>query len=675
MTSLWIVHRAPRERQALARLVGATGAGTPAPGNAVVGAPGDPAFDESPPPSIVVLGLVGLPGSRPDGASDGAAPADFLEDWEAELEFVHRQRARHAEIRWILVGPPDAAEAAERLFDQVSIDFLAYPPHPRRLRERLELPTGGPAPLSRRSERDAVAARFRRWFGDGPPELLRALDPRLAGVPILVRGEPGSGRGIVLEYVHHFGGTADGSLLRLPCAPDTEVVEFAERLRAASRSMAGAPRLCCWLDEVGELSRRVQRELAAWLELTRPAGVRQPVRWVASLDEGAAALEPALQRALGTIELRVPAVREQPERIAGWVEATAHAWCEERRVAPRAFAEDALEVLREYPWPGNLRELQSLIEQTLAACEHDPVRSDDLVLDGVALAPVDAAEIATLLPDDATAGPADARDATEAGPRAGAGPWLPGSTPAAPTPEPPPLADAGAPAARSAGATLPARAAAEEANPPLETPLASIARALSTEVRKPLRTLQTFAELLPKRFDDPNFRSRFAEMVVEDIGRMQRGLGRLEDLASLPTPAAAVPVDLAEILEALLEERRSAFRQRDLLVLKELDTENSEVIGDPVRLRLAFDALLERGFEAVPPRGDLYVATRRQAGLVRVLLRFQDRQAETRSGARALEQSLAWLVATHLLGETGGRLALGESPARERLILAEVPAR
>ena len=77
MNTIWIVHRDPRLRSALARVAAA-------PDDAVSGSPGDPLFDSAPLADVVLLGLAG--------------------NLEAELEFAHRTIARIPEARWILVA-------------------------------------------------------------------------------------------------------------------------------------------------------------------------------------------------------------------------------------------------------------------------------------------------------------------------------------------------------------------------------------------------------------------------------------------------------------------------------------------------------------------------------------------------------------------------------------------
>jgi DNA-binding NtrC family response regulator len=629
MSTIWIVHREDRARAALVRLAGSS--------DAVIGRPSDPLFDAAPEADVVVLGLAG--------------------DWELELEFAHRQRNRLARARWVLIGDKDRADAAFAAFDQVAIEFLTYPPRADELARAVRRDEPQRPPLSQRARREIAATRFARELADLElPELLRALDPHLTGVPVLVRGEPGTGRGTLVRYLHYFGGTAEGALAHIACRADTEVDEIESVLFDLGRAHPRLAGLSIWLEEVGSLTPRAQRELAIWLGSGPPPGVRTTaLRWLATLDDNAPALDPLLARALGTIDVHLPPLRERSDRIEAIAAAMAAAWARSRREAPRSFGADALAFLREYPWPGNLRELEAVVEQSLAATARDPLGIDDLVLEGVALAPLDASSVGTLLPD------AEAETAAE---------------------EPPGLAGLSAgPPAPIIGAPVPEFPRSSEPPPRIrddDEGLRRLANALIHQVRNPLATMRTFADLLPERFDDPEFRARFPQMVREDVGRIHGLLGRLEQLASLAAPRRD-KVDVSEMIGALLEERREAFRQRHHLVLKELDTSRPTAIADAAQLRLAFEALLDKALAIVPERGDLYIASRRHEGggasgpSVRVLLRFHDPSA----GADALgplENSIELLIAELIVRAQGGRLTLGASEAEERVIVVDLPA-
>jgi DNA-binding NtrC family response regulator len=631
MFTVWIVHRDDRARAALVRLVGSS--------DAVIGRPSDPIFEAAPAADVVVLGLAG--------------------DWEAELEFAHRQRSRLAQAHWVLIGNKDEADAAYSQFDQLAADFLAYPPRADDLARAARPALAHRPPLSERARRESAAARFSRWLADLElPELLRALDPRLAEVPVLVRGEPGTGRGTLVRYLHHFGGTAGGALAHIPCAADTSVREIETALIALGRVHPRVSSQSVWLDEVGALAPRAQRELATWLEGGRPRGVRTPtLRWMASTDTTGPALEAPLARALGTIEIRLPPLRERSERIERIAEDVAAAWARARRESPRRFDADARAFLCEYPWPGNLRELEAVVEQTLASTARDPISIDDLVLEGSALAPLDASAVGTLLPDGE-------RESAE--PEHRAQPSAPG--------------ESVAPAARRApAADLPMH----RAEPPRiredDPGLRRLANALIHQVRNPLATIRTFTELLPERFDDPDFRARFPEMVREDVGRIHGLLARLEELASLDAPRRE-KVDVAELISDLLEQRREAFRERHHLVLKELDSSRPTALADSAQLRLAFEALFDKALAIVPERGDLYIASRRHEGsgsngaTVRVLLRFHDPSAGGENALGPLQNSIELLIAELIVRAQGGRLTLGASEAEERVLVVDLPA-
>jgi DNA-binding NtrC family response regulator len=638
MSSLWIVHRSSRQRAALMRLACATE-------DAVIGAPGDPVFDSAPAPDVILLGLD--------------------DDWEAELEFASNERARATGARWLLCGEPASREPALRLFDNVRAEFLAYPPDPELLRARIRngAAAAPPPPLSQRTRRQAVALRFARWFVDlEMPDLLRALDPRLADVPILIRGEPGTGRGVLARYVHLFGGTSAGRLVHVPCGASTSELE------AAGNALA------IWLEDVEQLRPVVQRRIAEWIDSgVVPAAVRSPIlRWIGTAgDVGSVPeIEPPLRRALSSLAVRLPPLRERPHLVEAVASEVARSWCTARAERPRRFGEDSLAVMEEYPWPGNLQELEAVVVQSLASATSDPIRSGDLRYDGREFAPL----IASAEVDDT--------------PRGATGAEAP-STEAAPDdarqPAPPGAEAAGAGEGRdSALQSEPPGSSLTEARglPATGAPLGRLVSALSHEVRNPLATIRTFAGLLPERFDDPAFRSQFAEMVSHDVGRIDGLIERLNELSTLGTPSRE-KVDVTALLEGLLREREDTIRARRLLVLKELDANRPYALGDRAQLRFAFDALLGKSFELVPERGDLYIASRQHASrssgsrTVRVLIRFHSpvgSGAAAASGVSLAEHSLEIVVAELVIRAQGGNLAIATTEGEETVILTDLPA-
>ncbi len=628
MPTLWIVHRDPRVRTAIARLVGAGD-------DAVLGRPDGRRFESAPEANAVLLGLAG--------------------DFEAELEFAHRQAPRQREAAWILLAAPADLDEVRRLFDTLDAELVAFPTDARTVRRTLQvaLQRRRADPLSQRRDRDLLADRFGRWFGAlDLPDLLRALDPQLGGVPILVRGETGTGRGLLVHYVHAFGGTTGGSLVHLPCTLDTTADELLAGIAGASQR--GSPRHACtiWLEDVERLALPVQQRVRSWIEFSPPDGVVRSslVRWVGTaLDEppylAGAALSSGLGQALGAISIRVPPLRERLAALESLVADTALAWCRARGERPRRFAENALATLRSYPWPGNLRELDASIVQTLSVSAANPIRSEDLRLGGE--------------PFRRAAAPASEDAERESAPDAERPPALV----APPAPDP---------------------GAAVDPSPSGADPqLRRLVGAIAHEIRNPLVAIRTFAELLPERYEDEEFRARFAELVGADVQRIQAVLERLGRLAELEAPKPT-PVDLPSLCDALLEGRRADIEARRLVVLKELDRDRPLVLADPGQLRLAFEVLLNKVIDLVPDRGDVYLASRHHpSGLrgepsVRALLRFRSPErlapAGEVEGVSVSETALEFVLADSIVRAQGGTLTVDASDGDETVIVMDLPA-
>jgi len=553
------------------------------------------------------------------------------------------------------------------------------------IRDAAARPATSPLPLSQRAGRAALGARFSRWFADLEiPELLRALDPRLAEVPILVRGEPGTGRGTLARYIHAFGGTSEGALVHLPCSSETSAGDLLAAIASEARGPRAERACTLWLEDVDRLPVELQRRLEGWVDYGPPAGILRTarLRWIGTADErederrGVVA---GLLRALAGLVIRIPPLRERLDFLPNLANNSASAWCAERGVPTRRFGEDALAVLEEYPWPGNLRELEAAVAQSLASGTSNPVAPEDLRIAGAPLAPLEAGAIGTLVEEPPeTIEPF--RPAEE--PALVEPPLLEGMEPepAVLLEEMEPSADEPEPAV---AAPVPVRPPAEAApaTPVSDATLRRLADAVSHEVRNPLTAIRTFAELLPERYGDSEFRTRFARHVTDGVERVDRVVDSLARFAALGPPDRK-PVDVSALLEEALDARRQLIRDRRLLVLKELDASRPTALCDPDQMRFAFEVMLDRALEMLPARGDLYLASRRHpTGLrggpaVRVLLRLKTpgRSAVPGQGLSPAENSLGLAIAEAVARAQGGSIAIGASDPAETVVLMDLPA-
>ena len=708
MSKLWIVHRQARRRDALARLAGL-------------------AAEE------IVIGT-------PDGAAfvDAAAPAALLialdDDFELELEFLHRHRARlEGTRRLLLVAPQDVAEA-KRLTGAQDDEILDTLPHARDLRAFVlsAVAHRNAEPLAERRDRERIAHRFASWFGELEiPGLMRALDPSLATLPLLVRGAAGSGRSLVARYVELYrlhGGV--GPTLRIDAREVVDLESIVERLltrnASAERSGPAAQKRVrtIWIDEADALAPSVQRGLAEWLRLGTAPGVAVPdtLRWVATAGPAGMRdrLDPLLAAAFAPLGINVPALVDHPEALESFAAQVVAEWTSRVGGPVRRLSPDALDALDAHAWVGDRAAVESLLITALAntsVTSADPLHSEDLGLAGINLhfsgSDTDAREGDT----DFAGGRAETIDPEPAPPVAFAQAEViapePLQAPSDATsdferaffeglPEaPPPVAQ---PADMNGGvlgdpnvdistemsesAFDIARGGVRPAEEGGGQSWRRLARSLSHEIRNPLVSIRTFTELLPEHYADESFRERFTELVGRDVAHIDEVVDRLARAAS-QEKLEPTPVDVSALIEGLLDERREAIGERRLLVLRELERDAPIAWADAHSLEIALAGLLDRALAALPERGDLFVATRRiergpdGAPRLRVLLRHHNPELAG-SASRLLgddpalaDVSAANNVIEYVLAETiveasGGQLTIDATDAQETLILVDL---
>jgi PAS domain S-box-containing protein len=141
------------------------------------------------------------------------------------------------------------------------------------------------------------------------------------------------------------------------------------------------------------------------------------------------------------------------------------------------------------------------------------------------------------------------------------------------------------------------------------TAMGALATGIAHEVRNPLVAIKTFAELLPERADDQEFRSTFAKVAVKEIHRIEELLGRLRVLAE-PTAAALQPLDIEVPIRETLDLLRGEADRRRIRLVSEVAPGLPPVRGDSDRLKQLFLNLLLNGFEAMGAGGTLRVRAR-----------------------------------------------------------------
>ena len=205
-------------------------------------------------------------------------------------------------------------------------------------------------------------ARHIEIIGDSVPALQLREQAEVAAAtdaPVLLCGEPGSGRETVARRIHSAGQLADGAFVGVPCgALDSKTAE-STLFGAAGESgrMHMAARGSLFLEDVQRLDRTLQRKLASHLDVH--AKSRWPLRVLASTGPDLEGLDESLRQRLEVIRISVPALRERRDDVPLLAERFIADLAREYGRRPKQLAPDCLLALKTHDWPGNVAELKA----------------------------------------------------------------------------------------------------------------------------------------------------------------------------------------------------------------------------------------------------------------------------------------------------------------------------
>jgi two-component system, NtrC family, response regulator AtoC len=257
--------------------------------------------------------------------------------------------------------------------------------------------------------REEQAERGARPMVIGKSEVaaaMAAVANKVANTPatVLLAGESGTGKEVLARYLHEHSDRRDRPFVavNLPAIPDglVESTLFGHERGAftnATRQAFGKFELAnggtLFLDEVSELQLDVQAKLLRALqerEIERVGGTRPisvDVRIICASNKDLPTLvqkgtfREDLYWRLKVVPIVLPPLRERREDIPALA---AHFLGRFARIygkTPRKLTDRALAVMQQYGWPGNIRELENLIERLVVVCDANPIDASDLPLD------------------------------------------------------------------------------------------------------------------------------------------------------------------------------------------------------------------------------------------------------------------------------------------------------
>jgi DNA-binding NtrC family response regulator len=221
-------------------------------------------------------------------------------------------------------------------------------------------------------------------------------------VPVLITGETGTGKEEFAKLVHFSSSRAKFPFFPVNCAGISETLAESELFGHVVGAFTGATKAkrgifelagdgSVFLDEVGELPLAIQAKLLRVLEdgSFMPVGSgkhqKSSARIIAATNRDLVTMveegkfrEDLLYR-LNTAEIPLPSLRERKEDIPMLAQRFLDIFCHEhgRRIS---FDSEALTILQEQDWPGNVRVLKHVVERLAIACSSDSITANELVV-------------------------------------------------------------------------------------------------------------------------------------------------------------------------------------------------------------------------------------------------------------------------------------------------------
>ncbi len=220
-------------------------------------------------------------------------------------------------------------------------------------------------------------------------EVYKAIG-RVAGqnVPVLITGESGTGKELVALAIYQHGPRARESFLSLNCAAIPETLLESELFGYEKGAFTGAERRrigkfeqcnggTLFLDEIGDMPLALQAKVLRLLQdqvFERLGGnetVRTDVRLIAATHRdlktwsAEGKFRPDLFYRLGVFTIHLPALRERGGDLPLLVQHFVRRFSLELGRDIHEIAPETMDRLCDYPWPGNIRELQSILKQAL----------------------------------------------------------------------------------------------------------------------------------------------------------------------------------------------------------------------------------------------------------------------------------------------------------------------
>lgn len=307
------------------------------------------------------------------------------------IEFLQKANESNADVPVIMISGHGNIETAVDAVKKGAFDYISKPPDLNRMLITIRNAMDRSSLVTETKVLKRKVNRVQEMIGESNPikkikETIEKVAPTDAR--ILITGENGVGKELVARWVHEKSSRASGQLVEVNCAAiPSELIEselfghekgsFTSAIKQRIGKFEQANSGTLFLDEIGDMSLNAQAKVLRALQegkITRVGAdkdINVDVRVIAAtnkdllkeVEEKRFRLD--LYHRLSVIIIHVPSLNERKDDIPLLVDRFLSDICNEYVVAKKNIDDDALKLLEEYNWTGNIRELRNVVERLI----------------------------------------------------------------------------------------------------------------------------------------------------------------------------------------------------------------------------------------------------------------------------------------------------------------------
>src|SRR5688572_30427381 len=307
------------------------------------------------------------------------------------IEFLQKAGEINPDIPIIMISGHGNIETAVEAVKKGAYDYISKPPDLNRLLITIRNAMDKGTLVSETKVLKRKVSRVQEMIGESQPikkirETIEKVAPTEAR--ILITGDNGVGKELVARWIHEKSNRASGPIIEVNCAAiPTELIEselfghekgsFTSAIKQRIGKFESANGGTLFLDEIGDMSANAQAKVLRALQegkITRVGAdkdISVDVRVIAATNKDllkeveAKTFRLDLYHRLSVILIHVPSLNERRDDIPLLVEQFLDDICSDYGVAKKNIDDEALKLLQEYNWTGNIRELRNVVERLI----------------------------------------------------------------------------------------------------------------------------------------------------------------------------------------------------------------------------------------------------------------------------------------------------------------------